>query len=284
MIRNSYKTIMRCRFPWLYVTLAYAIAWSFWIPIALSGRDYQSSPLMLFLMMLGVFGPGLAGIILTYMNGNEEDRRDFWKRMVDIRRIRLRWYLLIVFLWPALQLLSVFLNNLMGGEMPDFKFVTGMLAQPIGIVVVILYFIQAGLEELGWRGYMLERMLPTWGVFKSSLIVGILHAMWHLPLFWIVGTNQIKIGLGFNFLFFVAWVTASSIYSSWCYIDNGRSTLAVTLLHFTANLFLDIFGYQPGTTRFYSYLLLTVLGAVIISGIGMNRKGFANRIPLVPVK
>jgi|GEM_PF-5476590 len=28
------------RLPWLYVVLAYGLAWLFWIPLALSGRDY----------------------------------------------------------------------------------------------------------------------------------------------------------------------------------------------------------------------------------------------------
>ena len=62
---------------------------------------------------------------------------------------------------------------------------------PAGVlVVVILYLLQSTLEELGWRGYMLDRLQAIWKPLTASLVLGIFHAFWHLPLFWIVGTNQ----------------------------------------------------------------------------------------------
>ena len=54
----------RVRLPWLYLVLAYAFAWVVWIPVALTGQDYQSSPLLLVTVLVGVFGPGLAGALL----------------------------------------------------------------------------------------------------------------------------------------------------------------------------------------------------------------------------
>ncbi len=36
-------------------------------------------------------------------------------------------------------------------------------------------------EEVGWRGYMLPRLLSL-GVWPAMLIVGFLHGVWHLPL------------------------------------------------------------------------------------------------------
>jgi membrane protease YdiL (CAAX protease family) len=35
-------------------------------------------------------------------------------------------------------------------------------------------------EELGWRGYLLPR-LATLGPLRASLLVGLLHGVWHLP-------------------------------------------------------------------------------------------------------
>jgi len=49
----------------MYLLLAYGLTWLFWIPVALTGQDYQASPVLLAVTLVGVFGPGAAGIILT---------------------------------------------------------------------------------------------------------------------------------------------------------------------------------------------------------------------------
>jgi membrane protease YdiL (CAAX protease family) len=252
--------------------LAYGLAWLFWIPVALTGQDYQESPLLMAAMFLGVFGPGLAGIILTYGEEGKQGRRDFWRRAFDLRRIRPRWYVVIVLLWPVLHIAAIAVTRLLGGSMPELGFLRELAAQPVQIpVVIVLYFLQAGLEELGWRGYLLERVQPGRGPLRASLLVGLFHAPWHLPAFWIVGTNQIEMGFGVDFLLFVATVLAFSVVTTWCYNDNGHSTMAATLLHTTGNLCLDAFTDGPGTLQFRLYALLMVLGAVAIGAVWAGR-------------
>jgi len=252
-------------FPWLFLLMGFGIAWLFWIPVAFTGQDYQSSPLLLLAFMMGVFGPGIAGIILNYVENSREGRRDFWQRMFELRRVRPIWAAIIIFLWPLLHIVANLSSNLLGGKIPDSELLKQIAAQPLVIpVVVILYFVQAGLEELGWRGYMLERLQKSMSPVKSSLVIGVFHSLWHLPLFWVVGTNQIKMGFGIEFIFFILFVVASSVYSTWCYLDNGHSTLAVTLLHCTGNLSLDIFVFAFGTLKNRFYILLMALGAVLI--------------------
>lgn len=83
-------------FPWRYLALAYGLAWMLWIPVALTGRDYQESPLLLALVLPGVFGPGIAGIVMTYGEGGREGGRRFWASVLDPRRIRPLWILVIL--------------------------------------------------------------------------------------------------------------------------------------------------------------------------------------------
>ena len=236
----------RRRIPWLYLALAYGLAWVFWIPVALTGQDYQASPFLLVALLAGVFGPGLAGIILTYAQGDREERRDFWRRALDLRRIRGRWYLVILLPWPALHFLAIGLNRVTAGATPAIPFLQELAAQPFQIPVpIVLYFLQAWFEELGWRGYMLEYVQQGRGPLQASLLVGFFHVFWHLPTFWIVGTNQIEMGFGFDSLLFVAAAVASSFYATWACNRNGRSTMAATLLHTTSNLGLDLFNAGP---------------------------------------
>jgi len=255
---------MRTKFPWLYLILSYGLTWIFWIPIALTQQDYQESPLLLSLMFLGVFGPGIAGIMMTYREQGKEGRRDFWRRIFDFRRISFKWYVLIILLFPALQIISIGINHWLGGEPPEFAFIKKALTMPAGVlIIVILYLLQSTLEELGWRGYMLDRLQSIWKPLTSSLVLGVFHAFWHLPLFFVVGTNQSRYLSSIDFSIFIAFVVASSIYSTWCYNDNHRSTLATILLHTVANLALDVF-MLPGTGE-YIFKVICTLGAVLIA-------------------
>jgi membrane protease YdiL (CAAX protease family) len=47
-----------------------------------------------------------------------------------------------------------------------------------GLVIGTLFALA---EEIGWRGYMLPRLLGR-GVVPAMLLVGLLHGIWHLPL------------------------------------------------------------------------------------------------------
>lgn len=254
----------KSKFPWLYLLLAYGLAWLFWIPIALMRQDYQTSPILLAGMFLGVFGPGIAGIIMTYREQGREGGRDFWRRIFDFRRISLKWYLLILLLFPALYTISIGINYWLGGAPPEFAFIKESMAMPAGILIVVfLYLLQSALEELGWRGYMLDRLQALWKPLTSSLILGVCHAFWHLPTFWIVGTLQSRWEQGLDFWLYLAFIIASSIFSTWCYNDNQRSTLAVILFHTTANLASNIF-LLSGTGEHISKAVIG-LGAALIA-------------------
>lgn len=261
------------KFPWLYLLTAYGWAWLWTIPVAWSRQDYQASTLLFFATFIGIFGPGLAGIILTYRE-DREARRDFWQRAFDVRRVQMRWIIFMLLLWPALHLLANGLSKVLGSDVPVSEMIRDIANQPLILpVIVILYFLQALLEDIGWRGYMLEKVLHSWSPVNAALIVGFFHTFWHLPFFFIVGTNQIEIGFGFGFWLFVVQAVAFSIYATWCYLDNRHSTLAAVLLHTVGNLCNDLFTFQAGTGEFSLYTLFMVIGAVDISTVWLKRKG-----------
>lgn len=252
------------KFPWLYLLLAYSLTWIFWIPVALTRQDYQESPLLLAVVFLGVFGPSIAGITLTYREQGREGGRDFWHRVFDFRRISLKWYALILLLFPTLHLISIAINAWLGGDPPQFVFLKEAIAMPAGILTVtVLYLLQSALEELGWRGYMLDRLQAIWRPTTASLVLGVFHAFWHLPLFWVVGTNQSRYLSITAFVLFVAFVTSGSFYNTWCYNDNHRSILAVILFHTITNLAFDTF-LLPGAGE-YIFKIVTTFGAALIA-------------------
>ncbi len=262
------------KFPWLFLLLAYGWAWLWWIPVALSRSDYQSSPLLINVVLIGVFGPGLAGILLTYLDPNTAERHDFWQRASDLRRVQWRWIILMLLLWPAMHLIANFASAALGSPPPASEMATALAAQPpLVVVIVVMFFLQAGLEDLGWRGYMLERLLRSGSANRAALLVGIFHAFWHLPLFFIVGTTQKDWGLGLNFWFFIAQAVAFSFYATLWYVDNRRSTLAAILVHTVGNLSNDLFTLTGGTLKFQIFTLLMVIGAALIGLVWLRQSG-----------
>jgi membrane protease YdiL (CAAX protease family) len=236
----------------------------FWIPVALTGQDFRQSPLLLAAMFLGVFGPGISGIVLTYREQGREGGRDYWRRVFDFRRISFSGYLMIFLLFPVLQVIAVVINHWLGGSPVEFAFVKESMSEPTSIILVVaLYLLQAGLEELGWRGYMLDRLQLFWNPLSASLVLGIFHTFWHLPTFWIIGTNQSGWKSGLEPLAFIAFVVAGSILSTWCYNSNHRSILATTLLHAIGNLAAIIFALTGSGKHIFSVLLS--LTAMIIA-------------------
>jgi membrane protease YdiL (CAAX protease family) len=253
--------------------LAYVWAWAWCIPVILTGKDYQESPVLFVTVFMAIFGPGLGGILMTYREGNREARREFWRRLVDLRRIRSWWIPLMLLLWPGLHLSANLVSMAVGAPVPPSELAGQMAGQPVMILAVpLLYFLQAILEDIGWRGYMLERVLRSSSPSKTSLIVGLSHSFWHLPFFFVVGTNQMKMGLGLDFWLFVLQATAFSFYATWCYLDNGHSTLSAILLHTIANLCNDLFVLFGGPLKFRLMTLFMLLGAAAINLLWQARK------------
>jgi membrane protease YdiL (CAAX protease family) len=250
-------------FPWKFLLLGFGLSWSAWIPVAITGKDYQSSVILLMGVLVGAFGPGLGAIVLTYINRDQEDFQEFRNRIYELHRVRPSWILIILGLWPFFHATAIGITYLLGYTTPESPFLAELQARPNTIpLIVFLYFLQSGVEEIGWRGYLQEKLGNLYSIPISVLITGVIHTIWHLPLFWIVGTNQIKMGFGSEFLIFIGFVISGAVYSAWCYYGNNRSVLAVALFHTTANLSFDIFAYAPGTLKHMIFVLLLVAGAI----------------------
>lgn len=250
---------------WFFLGLSFLFSWTVWIPVALTGVNYQSSPYLLAAVLVGAFGPGLAAIIVNYIDRDLEQITEFRQRIYDFKRIRPAWILIILTIWPVLHGIAIGITTLSGKPIPESNFLTEILAQQNTIpLVIFLYFLQAGVKELGWRGYLQDKLGQRMGAASSSLLVGVIHAVWQLPLFWVVGTYQIKMGFGIDFLIFIGFVISSSVFSAWCYYGNRRSIMAATLLHTTSKISFDIFAYAPGTTKHLVFVSLTVIGAAFL--------------------
>ncbi len=105
------------------------------------------------------------------------------------------------------------------------------------MVVAIIFstWAQAG-EEIGWRGFALPRMTEKFGLPLSTLILGVLWACWHLPLFFVRGADT----FGQSFILYLLQVTGFSVTLGWLYWRTKGSLLLVMLMHAAVNNTKDI--------------------------------------------
>ena len=100
----------------------------------------------------------------------------------------------------------------------------------IAVAIVIGTPLQAG-EEIGWRGYALPRLADRFGLARASLMLGLLWACWHLPLFLLPGHPN----YGQSFPTFLLGGVGLSVAIAWLYANSKGSVLLPMLMHSAVN-------------------------------------------------
>ena len=144
--------------------------------------------------------------------------------------------------FPAIKLSVALVHRVATGVWPSFGEEAWYV---MAGAIVISTWVQAG-EEIGWRGYALPRLSDRFGLALASVILGILWACWHLPLFFVPVSDT----YGQSFPLYLLQVTAVSVAMAWLYWRTGGSLLLVMLLHAAVNNTKDIVpSVVPGATN-----------------------------------
>lgn len=139
------------------------------------------------------------------------------------------WWYLAAFSMTGFPLLIAIIYILLGNQP------AGMAAGDLGFWVgaVIYNMISGPLgEETGWRGFALPRLQARYNALASSLILGVLWAFWHVPLYLEPGGAQQS---GFPFFIFIPMTIALSVFFAWIYNNTGGSLFLTFLTHFFFN-------------------------------------------------
>lgn len=207
-----------------FVVLTFAITWSLWLASFRMG-DNGLQPLV---FLIGVFGPAFAAVLLTARLGGRAQVRALLHRIL-ISDVGLRWYVFAITFMLAIKLATIGLYRVLTHEWPPFgaePFVLLLIAIPVSTPV------QSG-EEVGWRGYALPRLADVIGLRAGSVILGLIWAVWHLPLFLTGATAQ----SGQSFPVYALGVVAMSVTFAWLYTNTRGSLLLMMLMHSAINQF-----------------------------------------------
>jgi membrane protease YdiL (CAAX protease family) len=86
-------------------------------------------------------------------------------------------------------------------------------------------------EELGWRGFALPRMQARMHPLVASLVIGVFWMVWHLPAFYVQGSDKETESK----LVFLAFCLAFTVLFSWVFNRTGGSVFHCVCLHAMIN-------------------------------------------------
>ena len=263
-----------------YALLAYALTWAWWVPMALRG-DVAAPGVAWPTHLPGLLGPGVAALVVTAGTDGRAGVADLVRRM-GRWRVGWGWWLLVV-ATAGLALLALVVPRPDGGPAPsgaDFGRYTGI--GEIGLVAVLLIaFVVNGLgEETGWRGFAADRLVGRHGLVGASLLVTLLWAGWHVPMFWVVASFR-----DFGPAGTVGWLlglAAGSIVLTWLYLRTGRSVLYVAAWHTAFNVTAATAATAGLVAAVSSTLVMIAAAGVVVAEVRKGRsapRGDASRSP-----
>jgi hypothetical protein len=220
-----------------FFALTFAVTWTCFIAAVILSRGVASgaglAPGISALALLGTFAPGLVAVALTARAAGGAGVRALLGRLFSWR-VSVRWYLFALGYMAAIKLTVAVVHRLATGAWPRFGHEPWYL-------MIAATLISTGIggqtgEEVGWRGYALPRLAARMGLGRASLLLGVIWAVWHLPLFFLSGADK----YGQSFTIYLLQVTALSVAMAWLYWRTGGSLLLTMLMHAAVNNTKDI--------------------------------------------
>jgi membrane protease YdiL (CAAX protease family) len=214
-----------------FLLLAFGLTWLVWVPRAMASQGLLASEWPIVVGQAWSWGPAVAALLAAAITGGRAAVRELGARLVRWR-VGWPWYAVVLAGPAAFSLAVAGAYAALGGSWVAPRAFDGNLLGLIPFFVVLALTDGLG-EELGWRGYALPRLLARHGALAASLSLGVVWALWHLPLFWTEGAVLYGRPVWLPFL----ELPAEAVIYTWIFQHTRGSALPAVLLHASSNLF-----------------------------------------------
>jgi len=259
-MNNNIKQIL------IFITLVIGLSYLvFWGPVAflklraanlVEGKIYNTGAYLLFI--IGGFVPSILGIILTSKFEGKEGIIKLFLSAINIK-IGFSSFMIIIAYVIILSLLQLILYTTLGNRFDYSQFIKQL---PTTLPLIIAGPLS---EEFGWRGFLQKRVNKEFSPISGSIIIGIVWSLWHLPLFYIIGTSQHEFNVPF-FPFMILIISSAFVYT-YIYIKSNGSLFTAILLHWLFTYIFQVIASQISRTTIYN--LLECIPALMIGFVFM---------------
>jgi len=185
---------------------------------------------------LAAYAVSTSGVAMTARYDGAPGVRKLGRRLLPWNASP-RWYAIVLGGYAGITLVALQLARWFGTPPPSLP---GPWAIVVGVALTAVTDPGPIGEELGWRGFALPRLLAFRSPLGASLVLGAIHTLWHVPLFFIHGLAQTAI----SFPAFVVGVVSIAIIQTWLSLHAGANLVLAILVHVVANYCGGIFGPQ----------------------------------------
>jgi membrane protease YdiL (CAAX protease family) len=248
----------------IFYLFASSLAWLVWFPLYLkaSGLRFMNHD-PVYLISIGALVPSVVAVINVGRSDRKKGVIAFLKKGLQFGFPRRVW--LILFIVPFAAAVSM----LAALSQCTAKVPQPLIDRPWLIAVlfpVILLFGGPLGAEYGWRGYALDRLMKMMDPFFAALVVGVLWAVWQLPLFFIKGTVQNQT----SFVGFFMVTLLLSIIMTIAYVRSSGSVGLSIIFHTVTTLSYGVFSIFLSNCR--GVVFLIVLAALTLALIIIDRR------------
>jgi CAAX protease family protein len=194
-----------------FFVLTFALSWWSW-PLYAMGVDVPP---------FWPWGPVLSALVVIGVTEGRSGYRDLLSRLL---RWRVGWAWWLVALGTPLAVLAVATVanvTFWGAPAPDLA---NLAWAEIGVVFAFRFIDPLNGpfgEEPGWRAYALPRMQQLWSPLRTAATMGVLVAVWHVPL----------VAAGMLFPFGIPVTFAITFVYVWLFNRSGGSALMTLVFH-----------------------------------------------------
>ena len=184
--------------------------------VSIFGEISMTNPLII----LMVYAPGIAGILLVWQKTGFSGLKKFLQRLTLWRAPKAWWAFLIL----GIPLIVYSGAAIKGSISEPFPFSPWYQMFP----AIALALFLGPIEEFGWRGVAQPLLQRKFSPFWSGLILGIIWGVWHIPSFLGSGTPQ----SGWDFGSFFIGIVAIAVILTPLFNASKGSLLISALFHF----------------------------------------------------
>lgn len=239
----------------LFFILAFLFPWLIWGTTIAQSRGILQFHIPQSLAFW--IGLNLSTYIAAVITGGLPAIKDILKRIVRWQ-VKPIWYITALLLTGVIALIAIGIHMALGGTNKVGELLTFQSLLP-SLLFQIFFFLLT--EETAWRGFALPRLQAKYNALNSSLILGILWGLWHLPLVFIPGSFQSSV----PFIGFILSAIATSIMMTWIFNNSRGSVLLAAIFHGATDASIAFLNVMTGDLRlFWVFIIVQWIAVALI--------------------
>jgi membrane protease YdiL (CAAX protease family) len=238
-----------------FFVLAYALAWLAWAPLVLSRTALGWLPFdaPMQLTVPGSYAPLAAALLVRWLQARDLRVARLWPSAPGLVTGLLVGTALVALTFVVLP------GTWLGNASSALDWVA-LWTYPAGILHSALMAGPIG-EEPGWRGFALPQMQAAWGPLPANLLLGVLWASWHAPLFLIPGWPAASV--------YLPMVIGLAVLIGFCFNLSRGSVLVAIAMHAAFNASSPILGRFLGDAPLRTGISPLAALAISFAGVAL---------------